>query len=457
VTKHGQALSTSFCGLGYQQVNTQTQHRCQTWPRTRPLAIYAMSAAQAANYACAAISLFIVALRACMTIWHRKKYDTSFFVVVASIIFIIARIVVNHYYLRFGTASDVLNGKLINYDPNLVHVGSILVLIARIILAVILWLQMCILLLFYQHLLSGINVVAYLIRATWIMLAVTFVATVFATLLECRPIELYWQISPNPGQCVRAYAQLLLQGISNGVVDIMLLVISFPILSLQKRTFGEHLRLYGLFVLGTFCIVVTILRVVLIFNDGSSQDTRSLWASIQIVVSTFVANAPNVYGSLRIACRGKSSADRGARGYGSRSPTEIPQRQRRPSCAVPHDDISSPGLSTTSESWLKMDDVELALDAMMAAPRAYDDQQFERRRAPTYQRQHRIQRPGSLDLDIDPDPRRHSRHESSGILLTTPDATIGGRDDSVARHSYPSCSSLSVTNPQQEHRQSMST
>lgn len=413
-----------------------------------------MSAAQAANYACAAISLFIVALRACMTIWHRKKYDTSFLLVAASILFITARIVVNHYYLRFGTASDVLNGKLTNYDPNLVHVGSILVLVARIILAVILWLQMCILLLFYQHLLSGINVVAHLIRATWIMLALTFVATIFATLLECRPIELYWQISPNPGQCVRAYAQLLLQGISNGVVDIMLLVISFPILSLQKRTFGEHLRLYGLFVLGTFCIVVTILRVVLIFNNGSSQDTRSLWASIQIVVSTFVANAPNVYGSLRIAWRGKPSADRG---NGTHSPNEIPQRQRQPSCAVPSDDLSSPGVSATSESWLKMDDVELALDAMMAAPRAYDDQQFERRRAPTYQRQHRIQRPGSLDLDIDPHSRRHSRHDSSGVLLSAPDATLGSRDDSVARHSYPSCSSLSVTSPQQEHRQSMST
>ncbi|KXJ89844.1 hypothetical protein Micbo1qcDRAFT_165229 [Microdochium bolleyi] len=414
-----------------------------------------MSEAQAANYACAAISLFIVLFRAITTIWQRKKLDTSFYLVLASIVFIIARIVVNHYYLSFGTVSDVLSGKLTVYDPDLVRAGSILVLIARIILAVILWLQMCILLLFYQNLLSGITVVAFIIRATWFMLAATFVGTILATLLECRPIELYWQMDPRPGQCVRAYAQLLLQGISNGIVDIMLLVISFPILSLQKRTLGEHLRLYGLFVLGTFCIVVTILRVVLIFNNSSSQETRSLWASIQVVVSTFVANAPNVYGSLRVARRRKSSAG----GPGTTTATEMPTRRQQPSSPagglggglrpgmMGRDTMSSPSPDPT-ESWLKMDDVELAMNAMMMAPGAYHDQQYVRGG-----------RQGSLDLDIDPHPprpRSPSKYSGRSAAAAAAVAAAGG-DDPTARHSYPSSSSFSVTNPHHEHRQSTST
>ncbi|KAJ1324871.1 hypothetical protein MN608_09576 [Microdochium nivale] len=414
-----------------------------------------MSSATAANYATAAISLFIVLFRAVTTVWQRKKLDTSFWLVVASIIFIIARIVVNHYYLSFGTASDVLSGKLTQYDPDLVRAGSILVLVARIILAVILWLQMSTLLLFYQNLLSGISVVALLIRATWFVLAVTFVATVFATLLECRPIELYWQISPNPGQCVRAYAQLLLQGTSNGVVDIMLLVISFPILSLQKRTLGEHLRLYGLFVLGTFCIVVTILRVVLIFNNRSSQETRSLWASVQVVVSTFVANAPNIYGSMRVARRRKSSGG----GPGTVTATEMPTRRQQPSSATAGlgggsrmgmmgmGSMPSPSPDPT-ESWLKIDDVELAMNAMMMAPGAYHDQQYVRGG-----------RQGSLDLDIDPHPRQpHSPPQyspkSSSLAAA---ATAAGGDDLTERHSYPSTSSFSVTNPHHEPRLSTST
>lgn len=32
----------------------------------------------------------------------------------------------------------------------------------------------------------------------------------------------------------------------------------------------------------------------------SAQPTRSLWASVQMLVSTFVANAPTIYGDLRI-------------------------------------------------------------------------------------------------------------------------------------------------------------
>ncbi|KXJ85628.1 hypothetical protein Micbo1qcDRAFT_105520, partial [Microdochium bolleyi] len=267
--------------------------------------------AQAANFACAAISLFIVILRAVTTIWQGKERDTSFVLVLLSIVFIIARIIVNHYYLSFGTTNDVLSGKITTYDPALVHVGSILVLVARIVLAVILWLQICILLLFYQFLFSNMAAVTYLIRATWVVVAATFISTVLATLLECRPINLYWQIEPHPGQCVRAYGQLLLQGLSNGVIDVMLLVISFPILTLQKRTLLHHLRLYCLFMLGTFCIIITVVRIVLIFSTSSSQETRSVWASIQIVVSTIVANAPNVYGNLRLARRRRnSSADR---------------------------------------------------------------------------------------------------------------------------------------------------
>ncbi|KAH7304447.1 hypothetical protein B0I35DRAFT_495213 [Stachybotrys elegans] len=287
-----------------------------------------MSDAVAANFSCATISLLIVILRAATTIWQGKERDTSFVLVVLSIVFIIARIVINHYYLTFGTTNLVLDGNLTIYDPGLVRTGSILVLIARIVLAAILWLQMSILLLFYRRILSGITAIAYLIRATWILLAATFVGTIIATLLECRPIDLYWQIDPHPGQCVRAYGQLLLQGLSNIVIDIMLLVISFPIVTLQKRTLFQHLRLYCVFTLGTFCIVVTIVRVVLIFSTSSSQATRSVWASVQIAVSTFVSNAPNIYGALRIVRRQKSSTPRGH--HGSSAATDIPRRQRLP-------------------------------------------------------------------------------------------------------------------------------
>jgi len=61
-----------------------------------------------------------------------------------------------------------------------------------------------------------------------------------------------------------------------------------------------------LFALGTFCIIITIVRLVSVYDTKSAQPTRSFWASVQMIVSTFVANAPTIYGDLNIAKRKKN-------------------------------------------------------------------------------------------------------------------------------------------------------
>ncbi|KAI1445444.1 hypothetical protein F5Y02DRAFT_126107 [Annulohypoxylon stygium] len=301
---------------------------------------YQSSEAEHVGYACAALSVLILAIRMFISIWRRELFDLAFFLVVLSMLVIIGRIVANNFYLQFGTANDALhNGIHSSDDEYRLKVGSILVLLARVLLAAGLWLQVCLLLLFYSRITSGIAWANRLTKITWITLGVTFIAIVLATFLECRPIRLYWQVEPNPGSCVRAYAQLLLLGVSNIVIDFLVLLIAYPLICLRKRTVSEYISLYSLFALGTFCIVVTIIRVVLIFNENSSQTTRSLWASVQMFVSCFVANAPTIYGSLRVARR-KRSGHRSAPDYASGEPLSRPSRFER-------------------ESWIKMDE-ELA-------------------------------------------------------------------------------------------------
>ncbi|OTA98165.1 hypothetical protein M426DRAFT_43116, partial [Hypoxylon sp. CI-4A] len=178
-----------------------------------------------------------------------------------------------------------------------------LVLVARVLLTSALWLQICVLLLFYSRITSGITWADRLTKTAWVAVCLTYIAIVPATFLECRPISLYWQISPDPGHCVRAYVQLLIQGVANIVIDLLLLSIAYPLICLRKRSLSEYISLYTLFALGTFCIVITVVRIVLVFDEDSSQTTRSLWASVQIFVSCFVANAPTIYGSLRVVRR----------------------------------------------------------------------------------------------------------------------------------------------------------
>ncbi|KAH9897109.1 hypothetical protein F4778DRAFT_244684 [Xylariomycetidae sp. FL2044] len=300
--------------------------------------MYEYAHAQNVGYACAALSLLILASRLVISRCRREAIDLSFWLVLLSITTVTGRIITNYYYLQFGTASIAIGDSQF-YDSvtlSRIKTGSILVLVARVLITATLWLQVSILLVFYSRITSGVSLVGWMIKATWMTAIATFTAIVLATFLECHPIERYWQVKPDPGKCVHALAQLLVQGVSNIVLDLMLLVIAYPLVLLRKRSWSERLSLYTLFALGTFCIVITLLRIILVFNEGYSQTTRSLWASIQMLVSTFVANAPTIYGSLRVARRQRS-------GQRSTPPHAGSSTTRRPS-------------RRPIESWIKIDE-----------------------------------------------------------------------------------------------------
>lgn len=270
--------------------------------------VFSADQAKVANYACAVASLIILSTRLYVSRRHQKPLDLSFWLVIVSMGIIVGRIAVVYLYLLFGTASDALKHPDYFDSHNLreVEIGSILSLVARVLVTASYWLQICLLLLFYSHIMDGIRWVSYTIKFTWGAIVGTFVAVVFATLLECQPFHLYWQVSPDPGSCVKGYYQLLFQCVSNICLDILLLVISYPILFCTDRTWKQHLRVFVLFLLGTFCIIITVLRLYQVYSNNSAQPTRSLWASVQMVVSTFVANAPTIYGDLKVQKRKKS-------------------------------------------------------------------------------------------------------------------------------------------------------
>ncbi|KAJ2988273.1 hypothetical protein NUW58_g4066 [Xylaria curta] len=267
--------------------------------------------AELVNYVATVLTLLILLARAILWLWRRERIDTSFILVVISVFLVVARVVVNIYYLKYGSASDVARHAGYFDENNLedIKTGSILVLVARALITTILWLQVCILLLFYSRITYGVNWVGWVVRATWLTVAATYIGNIVLIFTECQPISLYWQVEPHPGYCVHAYAQLLNQTISNIILDIMLIAIAWPIVGLRKRTIAEHITLWTLFALGTFCIIISIIRVVYVHDSGSAQLIRSLWASVQMLVSTFVANSPNIYGSIRALRKKRSTAN----------------------------------------------------------------------------------------------------------------------------------------------------
>ncbi|KIW71989.1 hypothetical protein PV04_00213 [Phialophora macrospora] len=253
--------------------------------------------AKTANWVSIGLAIVILLVRFISGQHYRKSaLDVTTGVVLASIAILIARIVISNFVLVYGTADDILLQGVSHYeslDLDKIEAGTILSLVSRLLITTVYWLQCVLLLLFYTRILAHIHWVRLCVRVTWVVIGGSYVAVVFATFLECRPFRLYWQIQPDPGSCVQAYVQLFVQCICNIIIDLLLLAISYPVL----HTRGHN-----------FCIIITCIRVAYIHGSNSAQPARSFWASIQGVISTFVANAPSIYGQLKLKVRQKTQS-----------------------------------------------------------------------------------------------------------------------------------------------------
>lgn len=158
----------------------------------------------------------------------------------------------------------------------------------------------------------------------WTYLAVffaTYAAIQISTFTECKPIELYWQVVPDPGVCVRAEVQLFVVAIANVATDAMLLVLPLPVVfSMHTATWRRRAQLLVLFSLGIFIILITLVRLPINSSHPDSQVSRTSWASTELLAAAFVVNAPTLWGlwnkRRQEANYGKEGGGAGAGGSG---------------------------------------------------------------------------------------------------------------------------------------------
>lgn len=126
----------------------------------------------------------------------------------------------------------------------------------------------------------------------WATLAATFLAVVISDLAECIPFHHYWQVVPDPGpQCRQGHAYLITATVCNVLTDLLLVVFPVPIVVRSRLSVGRKTLLVLLFCLHLLTVVVAIYRVPGILAEGGYQATRTMWASAEILVATFAANA----------------------------------------------------------------------------------------------------------------------------------------------------------------------
>ncbi|KAF2224721.1 hypothetical protein BDZ85DRAFT_279949 [Elsinoe ampelina] len=252
-----------------------------------------------ATYVAGAVSAGILFLRLCVSY---RTIDTFFWITLFALPVVLARTLIRHFSLSYGTASDAVHELELNpsYQPDLarIHTGTVLTIAGRILLTTHLWTMCLLLLLTYRRFIWHFPWMQHVIRVMYVTMAATWLATTTLNLFECVPFSKYSEVSLHPPTCQRAYKQTLMICLSNIVLDLAIIAMCHPILLLQHATPLRRLRLGALIGLGAICVLASALRIAYIFKTGSMQPARDLWAAVTVGLSTIVANAPYFYGLI---------------------------------------------------------------------------------------------------------------------------------------------------------------
>ncbi|KAK3305965.1 uncharacterized protein B0T15DRAFT_215158 [Chaetomium strumarium] len=241
---------------------------------------------------CAVIILFRL-LGRCVRVEKLFREDLY---AAAALIPLFVRMGLVHPILLYGTNNVLFDGLSppSHIEIHRRSVASRLVLVSRLLHCAILWLLKVVTLEFFDRLVgqSGKNRYTILLRFMRASLGVTFVAVVIADLAECKPFTHYWQVLPDPGgQCRQGYAFLITMTACNVLTDLLLMVFPVPIVFKSRISKGRKALLIALFCLHIFTVVVAIYRVPKILGEDGYQATRTMWASAEILMATFAANA----------------------------------------------------------------------------------------------------------------------------------------------------------------------
>ncbi|OAP56453.1 hypothetical protein AYL99_09632 [Fonsecaea erecta] len=210
-----------------------------------------------------------------------------------SIVPLMIRMGLVHVILIWGTNNTTTEGL----TPLQIHhreIGSRLVLAARIFYAAFIWVAKLTVLEFLKRLIGKSWAKSYEVGLRFIygFLVATFIAVVVGTLSECQPFPHYWQVVPDPGpHCREGLVQLIVMGVCDIISDVVLIVFPIPLVLQSSMRVRKKISLVLLFLLSTILIAITAYRIPSTISRRSSQQYRSLLASLEILAAAGVSNA----------------------------------------------------------------------------------------------------------------------------------------------------------------------
>ncbi|KAM0344908.1 hypothetical protein ACHAPU_007041 [Fusarium lateritium] len=275
---------------------------------------------------------------------------------------LVLRAVCVHYVLKNGTNNVNLDGlDLSTEDIDKRILGSRMVMASRVFYACILWIFKLTTLEFFERLAGATRrkshrIMIHVMRAT---LGLTFIAVVVSDLAECQPFSHYWQVTPDPGpQCRQGMVQMITMGSCNAFTDLVLIAFPIPIILSTQIATKRKVLLIMLFSFGLLTVGVTLYRIPRIIEANGSQVVRSMWASVEILAATAVANIVALGSFLRDSGvkRKKYKDSNSYSGYSNSRSQSQPTRLTRGTRHSQWEEEEGMPVRTTEGIWAKSHD-----------------------------------------------------------------------------------------------------
>ncbi|KIW10449.1 hypothetical protein PV08_11413 [Exophiala spinifera] len=242
---------------------------------------------------CTLFSVTIILIRLFGRWIRTERLFREDWIMLGSMIPLMIRMGFVHVILIWGTNNTKTQGLT---DMQIHHreVGSRLVLVARISYAAFIWIAKWTVLEFIKRLIGKSWAKTYEIglQIIYAFLVVTYIGVVISTLSECHPFNHYWQVVPDPGpKCREGLVQLIVMGVCDMVTDVVLIAFPIPLVWQSSMRLTKKISLILLFLLSTILIAITAYRIPSTISRRSSQQYRSLLASLEILAAAGVSNA----------------------------------------------------------------------------------------------------------------------------------------------------------------------
>ncbi|KAL4947390.1 hypothetical protein BDW69DRAFT_178501 [Aspergillus filifer] len=207
------------------------------------------------------------------------------------------------------------------------------------------------LLLLYQRIFSVIQRFRYALFISWFLIIGYFVACVIASILGCIPVSYLWDrfAGPDPeennnapGSCFNEIAFFRWNGIANMLLDVLMLLLPIPMVWHMSTTLRQKLILTGIFTVGGFVCVVSLLRIISFDTNDRTDPTytqipSSMWSSVEQGTGIVCACLPTLRPLRRLFGRRyrQDSGKTGSSDHGPPSPISDSNSFSKQSSGIP--------------------------------------------------------------------------------------------------------------------------